>query len=153
MKKNKYRKLFTLLRTRSATEADAITTIAHNEVFSKTNCLDCAACCKGYNPIVEEHDIVRISEHLKITPVEFLGNYTFVDEDDDWVIDGGPCPFLEEDNKCSIYEFRPESCQDYPHTGRKNLSSLEDLTIENAAICPAVENIMIIIDTQLKAKS
>ncbi len=31
-----------------------------------------------------------------------------------------PCPFLGDDNYCSVYEARPKACREYPHTDRKN---------------------------------
>ena len=48
----------------------------------------------------------------------------------------------DEDNKCSIYEDRPLACREYPHTNRKNMYQVFDLTLRNAEICPAVVSIL-----------
>ena len=65
-----------------------------------------------------------------------------MDEDSDYVLKSSPCSFLNEDNTCSIYEFRPLACAEYPHTNRKNMNQILDLTLKNAEICPAVATIV-----------
>lgn len=130
--------------------ADRISQGAHEQVFATTDCLACAKCCKGYSPIMEEEDIERIARHLGMPEHQFAAKYLMLDEDDEWVIYTQPCPFLSDTNHCTIYAVRPASCADYPHTGRSNLATISDLTITNAAICPAVDAILHNIEQQLK---
>lgn len=67
-----------------------------------------------------------------------------MDEDGDYVLKNSPCSFLDEsDNTCSIYEFRPLACAEYPHTDRKNMIQILDITSKNAEICPAVASIVL----------
>ncbi len=47
---------------------------------------------------------------------EFIQTYLVVDEDGDFVVNTKPCPFLGDDNFCSIYEQRPSDCQRFPYT-------------------------------------
>jgi len=75
-------------------------------------------------------------------PAVFVSKYLLLDEDGDWVFQTTPCPFLLHDNKCSIYEFRPQACKEYPHTNRKKQYQIETITIKNAEICPAVKTIL-----------
>lgn len=42
-----------------------------------------------------------------------------------------------DDNKCSIYEVRPKACREYPHTDRKKIYQINNLTLKNTVICPA----------------
>ena len=49
-----------------------------------------------------------------------------------------PCPFLGHDNYCSVYEDRPAACREYPHTNRKNMYQILELTYKNTLVCPAV---------------
>jgi len=49
-----------------------------------------------------------------------------------------PCPFLAADNRCTIYESRPTACREYPHTNRKKMQQILDLTYRNTLVCPAV---------------
>ena len=114
----------------------------HDETFQSIDCLKCANCCKTTSPIFRNVDIDRISSHLGVKPSHFTETYLHVDEDGDWVLNSSPCPFLGEDNYCSIYEARPRACREYPHTDRKNISQIMDLTYRNSLICPAVAHIV-----------
>src|SRR5215469_396676 len=79
----------------------------HNEAFSRIDCLQCANCCKNFSPRFKTPDIKRISKHLKMRESDFIETYLKVDEDGDFVVKSTPCPFLGDDNFCSIYEQRP----------------------------------------------
>ena len=80
---------------------------------------------------------------MKVNVAEFEKTYLKKDEEDDWVLKSAPCAFLGEDNFCSIYDFRPMACRDFPHTDRKKMSQILDLTLENTTICPAVAEIAV----------
>lgn len=110
----------------------------HEEVFEKTDCLACANCCKTTSPIFYNRDIERLAKHFKIKPGDFIERYLKIDEDKDYVLRQAPCPFLGTDNYCSVYENRPNACREYPHTDRKKISQLLDLTFKNTFVCPAV---------------
>lgn len=137
-----YKKLFLKFRSRKSSHDDVLMRNAHNDVFAKTNCLDCAQCCKTHSPLFNRKDIERIAGHLKIRPADFVSRYLIIDEDDDWIFHTVPCPFLLNTNACSIYAERPDACRDYPHTNRKKIYQLESITLKNAEICPAVVKIL-----------
>ena len=133
-------KLIQQLKKRKDT--DELFHSAHDEVFSRTDCLTCANCCKTTGPLVTESDITRISQKLKLKESEFISKYLKKDPDDgQWMMNQLPCPFLLPDNYCSIYEFRPKACREYPHTDRKKMHQILQLTAKNASVCPAVEEI------------
>ena len=69
---------------------------------------------------------------------EFIDAYLFRDEEGDYVLRSSPCPFLGADNKCLVYEDRPKACREYPHTNRKNMLGILDLSLKNTLVCPAV---------------
>lgn len=111
----------------------------HDELFERIDCLTCANCCRTTSPIFRDVDIDRISKHLGMRPSEFTGKYLHIDEDNDWVLNQSPCAFLDlDDNTCSIYEHRPKACREYPHTDRKHMSQIMELTFKNTLVCPAV---------------
>ena len=111
----------------------------HEEIFAKTDCLTCANCCRTTSPIFRDVDIERIAKHLGMRVADFTDKYLHLDEDRDWVLNSSPCTFLNlEDNKCSIYDFRPKACREYPHTDRKNMTQIMNLTFRNTLVCPAV---------------
>jgi Fe-S-cluster containining protein len=64
-----------------------------------------------------------------------------VDEDGDYVFRSAPCPFLDLENYCTVYESRPLACREYPHTNRKRFYQVVDLSLTNTEICPAVASI------------
>ena len=111
----------------------------HEEVFAETDCLKCARCCRATGPLLTKQDIGRISKKQGMKPADFEKQYLRVDEDGDWVMKSLPCPFLElNTNKCTIYEYAPKACRQYPHTDHANMKSILGLTETNVRHCPAV---------------
>jgi uncharacterized protein len=116
---------------------DAFHTL-HEEVFEEIDCLTCANCCKTTSPIFYQTDIERVAKSLRMKPGDFIEKYLRVDEDKDFVLKSSPCPFLDADNYCKVYEDRPKACREYPHTDRKKMVQIMELTHKNTLVCPAV---------------
>lgn len=110
----------------------------HSKAFSEIDCLSCANCCKHYSPRFRMPDIKRIAKTLKIKETQLITNYLRLDEDGDYVVQSLPCPFLDNNNYCTIYEDRPRDCARYPYTNEDVLYKQVNLTLKNATICPAV---------------
>ena len=121
---------------------DQLTKKLSPSVWKEIDCLSCANCCKTTSPIFTDRDINRISAHFKVRPANFVEKYLHLDEDEDYVLNEAPCTFLGTDNYCSIYEVAPRACREYPHTNRKQIYKILNLTIKNMAICPAVFEIV-----------
>lgn len=128
-------------KTKNKTVA-AIAEKAHTDVFNELDCLKCANCCKSIPPIVTKSDAKRISKHLNLSLAQFETKYLTTDEDGDTVLNTSPCVFLQTDNKCSIYPYRPKACSAYPHTGHYEFVNNLHLHQQNASYCPAVFNII-----------
>ena len=126
------------LKLKTPKNLDELFHKTHDEVFEKTNCLACANCCKTTSPIFYERDIERASKALKLKPGDFIQKYLKMDEDQDYVLQSAPCAFLNSDNYCSIYDHRPNACKEYPHTNRKKMRQILNLTFKNTLVCPAV---------------
>jgi len=109
----------------------------HEEAFQKVDCLTCANCCKNYSPRFKTPDIKRISKNLKLKESEFIDQYLKLDEEGDYVAKSAPCPFLDADNYCKIYEVRPSDCARFPYTNEDVLFKRPHLTLKNAEFCPA----------------
>lgn len=114
----------------------------HNKFSEEIDCLSCANCCRTLGPRITDKDIERIAKILRIKPNDFIHKYLKKDEDDDWVFQTMPCPFLNYDNYCSIYECRPKACREYPHTDRKRFYQIYNLSIKNASTCPIVYKVL-----------
>lgn len=110
----------------------------HEEAFKKIDCLTCANCCKNYSPRFKPPDIKRISKYLRMKEMDFIQKYLVVDNDGDKVVRQKPCPFLAEDNSCSIYDVRPSDCERFPYTDEDVLLKRPLLTQKNSTFCPAV---------------
>ncbi|MEZ4937727.1 MAG: YkgJ family cysteine cluster protein [Crocinitomicaceae bacterium] len=114
----------------------------HHKAFEEIDCLKCANCCKITSPIFTTQDIGRIAKKFKMKESAFIAHYLRIDEDEDYVLQSSPCAFLNEDNTCFIYDFRPNACREYPHTDRKNMYQILNLTRTNSGMCPAVGKIV-----------
>jgi len=114
----------------------------HEEVFEEINCLECANCCKTTSPIFYQNDIERVAKSIRMKPGDFIDKYLRVDEDKDYVLKSSPCPFLDAENYCMVYEDRPKACREYPHTDRKKMVQIMDLTYKNTLVCPAVSEMV-----------
>jgi len=82
-------------------------------------------CCYGADVIVTPMDMLRLSRHFGIRPVEFLDRYCYQAQ---WERAGlpvaklrmtgedgsGPCPFVEDEAGCTVYQNRPVTCRYYP---------------------------------------
>lgn len=136
LKKNK--KLAKTLLRKNSKNLDTLTNKLHNQAFEHINCLECANCCKSISPIVTDIDIQRIAKHLRIRPSQLVSTYLLLDEEHDYVFIQQPCPFLGDDNYCSIYNVRPKACREYPHTDRDKFYQLLNLSVKNTLVCPAV---------------
>ena len=110
----------------------------HEKAFKQIDCLDCGNCCKTTSPIFRDIDVKRISKKMKTSTAEFERNYLNIDGEGDWVLKSAPCCFLQDDNSCGIYDYKPQACGEYPHTDRKRVVQVLDLTLKNTEICPAV---------------
>lgn len=136
------KKLIKSLKRKPKQALDETFKAEHDAVFEEVDCLQCANCCKTTSPIFYQPDIERVARQLKIKPRIFIETYLQIDEDNDYVLKSSPCPFLGLDNKCIIYESRPKACREYPHTNRKRMYQILNLTLKNSLVCPATLKIL-----------
>jgi Fe-S-cluster containining protein len=137
-KEQENRKFLAILKKKDPRKVDDAFHTVHEEVFEEIDCLSCANCCKTTSPIFYQNDIERVAKSLRMKPGDFIEKYLRVDEDEDYVLKSSPCPFLDEDNYCKVYEDRPKACREYPHTNRKKMVQITELTLKNTQVCPAV---------------
>jgi hypothetical protein len=132
------RKFLSRLKQKDSRNVDDAFHQLHEEVFEEIDCLTCANCCKTTSPIFYQTDIERVSKALRIKPGDFVERYLRMDDDNDYVLKSSPCPFLNNDNTCQVYDDRPKACREYPHTDRKKMVQITELTYRNTLVCPAV---------------
>ncbi len=137
-----FKAFFKKLKKNQLRDLDDTIHYLHEEVFEEIDCLSCANCCRSLGPRFTDRDIEKIGSTLRMKPKDVVSNYLRIDEDGDYVFKTMPCPFLSEDNYCSIYVNRPKACREYPHTDRKKFIQIANLTIKNAETCPAVFEVL-----------
>jgi len=136
------KKFLQSIKKKDARDVDDVFHAVHEEVFERIDCLTCANCCKTTSPIFYQHDIERVAKSLRMKPGDFIEKYLRIDEDNDYVLKSSPCPFLDSENYCTVYHHRPKACREYPHTDRKKMVQITDLTYRNTLVCPAVLEIV-----------
>jgi len=146
-KSSENKRFLTRLKKSGSRKLDTLFHEAHEEAFREIDCLTCANCCKTTSPIFYQSDIERVAHFLGMKPGAFVDRYLRVDEDKDHVLKSSPCPFLDDDNRCKVYDSRPKACREYPHTDRKKMVQVLDLAYKNTLVCPAVLRIVEMLKT------
>lgn len=113
----------------------------HEMAFEFYDCLVCANCCRSISPAMNNLDVDNIAKGLRVKPSEVVTKYMQMDNEGDFVFKSAPCPFIDQDNYCRVYNNRPKACREYPHTDRRRFHQILDLTLKNATICPIVYGI------------
>ncbi len=130
--------LFKKLKAKKTKNLDDAFHELHTEAFDQFDCLTCANCCSSISPMITEKDVERMAKRVRMKAVDFVAQYLRIDEDNDYIFRQTPCPFLMPDNYCMIYEDRPKACREYPHTDRKRMYQILNLTHKNCEVCPVV---------------
>lgn len=130
--------LFKRLKTKKPKNLDDVVHELHHEAFDQFDCLSCANCCSTISPVITEKDVERLAKRMRMKPVDFIAQNLYIDEDQDYVFKQTPCPFLMDDKSCMVYEDRPKACREYPHTDRRRMVQILNLTHKNCEVCPVV---------------
>lgn len=114
----------------------------YDEYCRKHHCTSCASCCKTLGPRITRSDVNELAKYLGMKAGEAETAFFRFDEDGDRVFKSMPCPFLQPDNLCSVYEARPRACRQYPHIQEEDFYSRLDLHAKNYFCCPAVRTVI-----------
>ena len=111
----------------------------HEQEFQIVDCTRCANCCKTMDINFSDEDIERIAGHLKMATAEFVETYLESDDENSpYKTRQKPCPFLSDDDRCTIYDVRPTVCREYPYTDKEGFTFRTMAVANNALRCPAV---------------
>jgi len=125
-------------------ELDKLVTEITDRVWAGIDCTTCANCCKQMSPTLSEEEIDRLSRQLGIQRQHFIDAYLEPSESGDenpWRTRTKPCPFLE-DNRCSIYDDRPNDCRGYPYLHEPRFVFRTMGMIGRTSVCPIVYGVM-----------
>ncbi len=82
------------------------------KILKKVKCKKCGWCCKAQNAMLTQDDVRRLCIHFKYSYEELYEKY--LDNNLKIPYLKSPCPFLNEENRCTIYHIRPKVCKTYP---------------------------------------
>ncbi len=82
-------------------------------------------CCHGADITLTPYDILKLAEHFKVRPAQFVASYAVPAFHEGsnlpiakLVMTGkegkGPCVFMDEEKGCTVYNARPATCRYYP---------------------------------------
>lgn len=113
------------------------------ETEDAIDCTACANCCRVATTQVSERDVERLARHFGMSVAAFQREYTVETPDEGRILkrtENG-CVFLQ-DNLCSVYEARPQTCELFPHLvkGAGSLLSRMWHMADRAVYCPIVYN-------------
>ena len=125
------------------------------ETEEAVDCTACANCCRVATTQVSERDVDRLARHVGMSVSEFQGAYTVETPDEGRILKRtqNGCVFLQ-DNLCSVYEARPQTCELFPHLvkGAGSLLSRMWHMADRAVYCPIVYNTLEAFKTESRFK-
>ena len=129
---------------------DAIVKETTDHVWQQIDCTKCANCCRTLEVVVDNNDVDRLARRLGVTPAQFARRYVAVADDRTKHLATSPCVFLGDDNRCTVYEDRPQACRDFPYLHDKHFVSRSLMMIANTSVCPIVFNVWQSLKEKLK---
>jgi len=129
-----------------------------DRVWASIDCTTCANCCKELQIGLTDAEAQRLADHLGLTNEAFCqrflelakGSEDTAEEDEvdiRWHVRGKPCVFLKDD-RCTVYEGRPQQCRKYPFLHEPDFSFRTLAMIERTFTCPIVYRVF----DELRAK-
>lgn len=112
-------------------------------IEDEIDCTTCANCCRVATTKIGPRDVERLARFLGMPAKEFVASYTDESVEEGMILkrtaDG--CVFLAG-NLCSVYEARPDTCQQFPHIVKGPGSFLSRMwqMPDRAVFCPIVFN-------------
>ena len=135
------------LKKYSSEVIDEKVQVLKEHFYKAIDCTKCANCCKHLEPGIEDNEIEKLAEKKGMDVIEF--RRTYVDFDGEALfLKTKPCMFLS-DNKCSIYDSRPQACALYPHLEQEHFKYKKNVW-SNYAICPIVFEVIEALKVELK---
>lgn len=124
----------------SNAKLDALVGEIAGDVWKEIDCTACANCCKTLQIVVDNADIRRLAAVKGMSFREFSKKHVREAPDKTKFLASTPCMFLGKDNRCTIYDDRPQACRDFPYLHANGFRQRTWMMIENCATCPIVFN-------------
>ncbi|HEY3937852.1 MAG TPA: YkgJ family cysteine cluster protein [Bryobacteraceae bacterium] len=113
------------------------------EVEEAIDCTACANCCRVATTPITKRDAESLARFLGAKLEDFLRQYTVESPEEGRILKRNQegCIFLDG-MVCSVYEARPQTCEQFPHLVKGNGSLLSRMwhMPDRAVYCPIVFN-------------
>jgi uncharacterized protein len=130
------------LKGKDGKEVDKLVIPLGEKYTQAIDCTQCGNCCKKYMISIDKNDIEKLARGLHITVDACKEKYVEgSDESDTYLMNAIPCKLLK-DNKCTVYEHRPETCAEFPHVDKPGFTSRLFQMIDAYGVCPIVYHVM-----------
>jgi len=105
-------------------------------IEKEIDCKLCGNCCSEIPTSFSETESIYLSKQFGLSKEIFLKTKT-IPQADEFIFNTLPCPFLI-DKKCTIYENRPLTCQQYPNLKHTTMKNFLIGAFNNYHECPIV---------------
>lgn len=121
-------------------------------IVAAIDCTQCANCCRSLDVYLTPDDAQRLADGIDV-PLDAITTQHIdraqASKVGEWgVFKQRPCAFLKG-KLCSVYAHRPETCRTYPAFTPDFRWTLDD-TIDGAAICPIIYNVLMRMTEQVE---
>lgn len=117
-------------------------------IAPQIDCKQCANCCKNLRAAAFENELPILADSKQISIQTFKSAYLQPYQEAYYFKDK-PCPMLQSDGLCQVYDQRPICCQTFPNLIGEHFKYRFHLVIEKYAICPIVFNVVETLKTTL----
>ena len=140
LRKEENERFRAFLKNRNTHKIDLLLHRLNEQITPQIDCTACGNCCKNLSPYLTNNDLKHLADATQLPAHRLISDYT---ETDDYGISlkHVPCCFLK-DNKCTIYQHRPETCSSFPHLDKPDFISRSRRTFDNYSICPIIFNVI-----------
>lgn len=130
-----------LLRMPDA-EVDELVVDLNNRISPRIDCTQCGNCCRTLMINVEKEDALRLASHTGLPFETFEDKYIEKSSEGTLcIMKTIPCSFLH-DNKCTVYEARPNECREFPGLHRAGFNERLFATFMHYGRCPIIFNVI-----------
>lgn len=131
-----------ILKSKNSDAIDKLVFQLYESISAQIDCTKCGNCCRSLMINVSSADTKRLAAHLQTSAKEFEEKYIERSGEGTMaVMNSIPCHFLYE-NKCTVYEARPEECREFPGLHRKGFTTRLFATFMHYGRCPIVYNVI-----------